>query len=328
MRRRALAMLCAAAPWQWPAPAAAAGGASDERSLFTRVLDRGRKMFGLDPLESAEAATPLAPNDTALVIQDMDRRNDAPLRGFDQYTSGWFVGPGHTMLGNDPRLKNGGKWFIDGYGSRFDLERRMTAIMPWVLVTDGKRHVAGNFRVELANVRLFMLQGSTRRWHSLGSSRGVFGDFYFKPSMSRSSGLRDLRIRSDGSVAIRMPDSSDLAFHGWWTKGRVAVPFDPADIRAVFVTMQGRLVVDDPGRPDDRDRAELLMQIGADYYQSLDFKWDGVPAPAVVSSRLKRLGNGWQAISAMTFNDVGRTDPPGRRGIDKAEFLENPPPFV
>ena len=261
-QRRNLTILLGLAPW---APVVADDG------VLSRILDGGRRLLGLGPTDGPPYP-PRVANDAAQVIDDMDRRNDAPLRGFEKYTSGWFVGPGHTMLGNDPRLKNGGQWFIDGYGSRFDLEQRMTAIMPWVLVTDGVRHAASNVRVELANVGLYLLQDSTRRWVPLGQSRGVYGDFYFKPSMSHSTGRRDIRVRSDGSSAIRMPDSPDLAFHGWWTLGRVALPFAPTDIRAAFVTMQGRLVVDDPARPDDRGRAELLMQVGADYYRSLDFK--------------------------------------------------------
>jgi hypothetical protein len=69
------------------------------------------------------------------------------------------------------------------------------------------------------------------------------------------------------------------------------------------------------------------MQIGADYYRSRESSWEGVPQPGVVSSRMKLVTDDWQTVSAMTFNDLGRTFPAGKRGIDKAEFLENLPPL-
>ena len=130
---------------------------------------------------------------------------------------------------------------------------------------------------------------------------------------------------SDGSADIGIPDAEDQIFHGWWTKGRTRIPFDPTDIRAVFISMQGRLVRL-PG-DDDKRPCELLMQIGADYYRTPNSTWDGVPQPGVAGSRLKLVTDEWQSVSAMTFNDVGRTFPAGKRGIDKAEFLDNPPPL-
>lgn len=305
----------------------ATGVGEQESGFFGRILDRTKKMMRIEAPDEASAAFAMADNSPKLVISDMANRNDAPLRGFERFTSGWYVGPGHTQLGNDPRLKNGGKWFLDSYGHQFDLEQHMTAIMPWVVIADGEKHQATNVQVQLANVKLFLLQGSTEKWVSLGSSRGVGGDFYFKPDLTRSSGLRKLRVKEDGSVAIGFPESRELVFHGWWTKGRIPIPFAPTDIRAVFVTMEGRLIQADPSLPDDRSEASLLMQIGADYYRSEDIPWAGVPAPAIVSSRFKLVTEKWQPISAMTFNDVGRTEPPGLRGISVDEFLENPPPL-
>ena len=51
----------------------------------------------------------------------------APLRGFEKFDTGWYVGPGHTLLGNDPRLRHGGKWFVDAFGDRFDLDKPLIA---------------------------------------------------------------------------------------------------------------------------------------------------------------------------------------------------------
>jgi hypothetical protein len=331
MRRRGVILGAAAIPGLLidkafgGSPDAASGAESDSGGMLARAMERARDLLGIE--RPARPPIPLAPIDAELVIADMGKLNDAPLRGFEKFDTGWYVGPGHTLLGNDPRLRNGGKWFVESFGERYDLDKPMTAIMPWIVIADGKRHSARNVRVQLANVRLFMLQDSTRKWVSLGSSRGVEGDFFFKPELARSSGKRELTVKNDGSVAIGIPESTDQIFHGWWTKGRVRIPFSPTDIRAVFVSMQGRLAPSESGKPEEHGKTELLMQIGADYYRTPDSNWDGVPQPGVVGSRLKLLTERWQSISAMTFNDVGRTFPPGKRGIDKAEFLENMPPL-
>lgn len=301
--------------------------AANDEGLFARAVKRAGDLLGIERSEKGMPRAPLAPIDVDLVISDMARMNDAPLRGFEKFDSGWYVGPGHTLLGNDPRLRNGGKWFIDAFGDRFDLDKPMTAIMPWVVIADGRQHAARDARVQLANVRLFLLQNSTRKWVSLGSSRGVEGDFFYKPELARSSGLRSLAVRKDGSADIGIPDAEDQIFHGWWTKGRTPIPFEPTDIRAVFISMQGRLVRPAHAGPGERRKCELLMQIGADYYRSRNSTWDGVPQPGVAASRMKLVTDDWQSISAMTFNDVGRTFPEGKRGIDKAEFLKNPPPL-
>jgi hypothetical protein len=298
-----------------------------EEGFFARTIAKVGGYIGVKPDEEGLPPLPVVKNSVELVLADMDKKNDALVPGYERFESGWYVGPGHTLLGNDPRLKNGGDWFTKSYGTRFDLEKRMTAAMPWILLADGKANQARNVKVQLANVRFYLLQNSTRKWISLGSSRGVAGDFYFKPELARSSGHRSLTRQCDGSTVVGMPQSGDQLFHGWWTKGRIDLPVSPDDIRAIYVSMQGRLVKADAAMADDRDKAEIMMQIGADYYQSREITWNGVPAPAIVGSRLKRLTGDWQAVNALTFNNVGRTDPPGDRGISREEFLQNPPPL-
>ena len=295
--------------------------------MFSRMFRQVTELVGGQRRPEALARVPLARNTPELVLSDMGRKNDARIPGYEKYESGWYVGPGHTLLGNDPRLKNGGDWFIKAYGDRFDLERRLTATMPWVVIAEGEANKARNAKVQLANIRFFFLRGSTREWVSAGTSAGVGGDFYFKPELARSTGFRSLTAHCDGSTLVGLPRSDNQLFHGWWNRGRVDIPVPLDDIRAVYVSMQGRLVVADEKAPDDLDKAQIMMQIGADYYPSREVGWNGVPAPAIVLSRLKLVTREWQPINALTFSDVGRTDPPGKRGISREEFLRNPPPL-
>ena len=102
------------------------------------------------------------------------------------------------------------------------------------------------------------------------------------------------------------------------------MPIDAADIDAVFVTVQARLVVDNPSLPDDRDAARLLFHVGADYYIDTNTNWT-VPQPGVGVSRAKRVTNEWQAFSLATFSNVGIQEPGG--GITEATFRAAPPPL-
>src|SRR5690606_29166663 len=128
--------------------------------MFSRLFRQVGELVGAPGRAEALPAIPLARNSTETVLEDMGRRNDARIPGYEKHTSGWYVGPGHTLLGNDPRLRNGGDWFRDSYGDRFDLDRRLTAAMPWIVLAEGDSNKAVNAKVQLANVRFFFLRGS------------------------------------------------------------------------------------------------------------------------------------------------------------------------
>ena len=114
----------------------------------------------------------------------------------------------------------------------------------------------------------------------------------------------------------------NLAWHGWWNLGRVAI--DPNDVDAVYVTLDARLTVDNTGIADDTNRAELGLQVGSDYYADTGSTWSSVN-PAVALSRTKRITANWQSFNMMTFSDVGVQEPGG--GISEASFRNAPPPL-
>jgi hypothetical protein len=75
---------------------------------------------------------------------------------------------------------------------------------------------------------------------------------------------------------------------------------------------------------DERWRAQLGLQVGADYYLEADTDYSGI-APNIGISRTKKLTDQWQAFSYTTLSDVGDQVPGG--GITEGEFRSAPPPL-
>lgn len=265
--------------------------------------------------------TPGTLNTIDTIVADMRLRNDLKLRGYEDKTVGWYVGPGYTYLGNDPRMTNSPKWFKEAFPQHIN-GRYMRALLPWLVIFDGVGHASKNTRVQMRNMRAYIRSRATGQWRSLGVSPGVSG--YDTPKATLLSGNvpENKRTLGDGSVEVKPPSDPKLTWHGWWNLGRVAI--DPADIEAVFVTVQARLTKDDPAGPDDRSTARLVLQVGADYYYDAKWQWT-VGAPAVAISRSKRITPEWQAFNMMTFSDVGEQEPGG--GITEAAFRASPPPL-
>ena len=260
-------------------------------------------------------------NSLDTIVNDMKLRNDLVLRGYESKTAGWYVGPGYVQMGNQARTSNMPQWFKNAYPHLIN-DNPLRAFLPWIVLFDGVGHAATNTRVHFRNVKAFYKSKRTGQWVSWGSSPGVSG--YATPKIGLFGGTvrEDKRVNSDGSVEVKPPTDPNLAWHGWWSRGRV--PIDAADIDAVFVTVQARLVVDNPSLPDDRDAARLLFHVGADYYIDTNTNWT-VPQPGVGVSRAKRVTNEWQAFSLATFSNVGIQEPGG--GITEATFRAAPPPL-
>ena len=271
------------------------------------------------PSLAQTARSPINSIDT--VVNDMKLKNDMVLRGYENMTSGWYVGPGYVMMGNDARLTNTPSWWKASNPGRATGDY-LRATLPWVVIFDGVGHNASNTRVHIRNFRAYYKSKSSGQWVSLGSSAGVGGAVYGKSSLFGATTPEDRRTNADGSSEVKPPADVNYAWHGWWGRGRVEI--NPTDIAALFVTLQARLVVDDPKLPDDRAKARYLVQIGNDYYKDTSTTWKFI-VPSAMTARSKRVTNDWQAFSATTFSDVGRQEPGG--GITEAAFRADPPPL-
>ena len=285
-----------------------------------------------NPDDTKPASNPAAGNRSAnsppinsvdTVISDMSLVNDMPLAGVPS-GPGWATGPGHVVMGNDPRGSRTPQWWTPA-NPRYKSKDYWTTVLPWFVVFDGVGHDASNTRVQIRNLKVFVKRRSDGQWTLVGSSTQVSGELYPKHLQGDATRKPDERNEPDGSTSVKAP-GGNLAYHGWCC-GKLTI--DAPDVAAVFVTLQARLITDRSDQPDDRQQARLLIQLGADYYPDRNTPVSAfAPAsynPGVGVSRAKRVTDTWRAFNFATL-DVGVQDP-GGAAIGVAEFRSEPPPL-
>jgi hypothetical protein len=261
-------------------------------------------------------------NSVDTIVNDMKLMNDLALAGVNR-SSGWATGPGHVIMGNDPRGSHTPSWFqVDN--SYFKSAAYWNAIIPWVVVFDGVGNDARNTRVQLRNMKLYMKSKSTGAWKLISSTPRVGGSNYPKSLQGSNVTDPDLRNESDGSVSV-LPPGGDLVFHGWGS----LTGLSGSDVGAIFLTIQARLVVNDSNGTDDRARAKYLVHVGGDYYPETSTRvtemGPGYFFPGIGVSRAKLVTKEWQALNFATI-DVGVEDPGGGT-ITEAQLRAAPPPL-
>jgi hypothetical protein len=261
-------------------------------------------------------------NTVDTIVSDMRRMNDMPLAGAPP-GPGWATGPGHVTMGNRPRGSATPSYW-QPTNRAFKSDDWWRVLLPWMVIFDGVGNGATNTRVEFRDLKAYYKSRKTGKW-ILISQGPIDGANYPKHLAGTRTVPPNQRTEPGGTVSVK-PAGGDVAFHGWCCGAK---PIDPPDVGAVHVTMQARLIVDDPGRPDDRDQAKYLVKVGADYYPTAttkiaEFSPTGYN-PAVGMSRFKTITRDWQSIS-MTTIDVGVEDPRGG-SITEAELRAAPPPL-
>jgi len=304
-----LLMVLAACSRGQTAAEAPAGALGDPPSAVI-----GRVPTDADP----SASTRL--NSLTTLITDMSLPNDLPLAGVPQ-KAGWAKGPGHVVMGNDPRGTRTPRWWQPA-DPRYKSAQWWTVLVPWFVVFDGEGHASVNTRVEVRRMQVFVLSRATGQWQSLARNGRIEGALYPKTLSGDAVENADVRPTADAGASIAVP-GGDRVFHGWCC-GRLNI--DAPDIGAVFVTLQARLLANGV---DDRAQARLLLQVGADYYPNAATLVSAfTPAaynPGVGLSRAKRLSADWQAFNFTTL-DVGVQDP-GGAAISETALRAVPPPL-
>ena len=257
------------------------------------------------------------------IVSDMRLKNDLPLAGAPK-GPGWTTGPGHVIMGNDPRGSRTPSWWVPA-NARYKSNSFWNVIFPWFVIFDGVGHEGINTRVQIRHMKVWIKSRRTGDWRLAGESIGVQGAHYAKHLQGSDTGRPDVRAEPDGSTAIR-PPGGQTAYHGWCC-GPATI--EGPDVAAVFVTLQARLVVDRRDRPDDRETSRYLVQVGADYYPDAKTQVAAFAPvafnPGIGLSRFKRVTSDWQAFNFATI-DVGVQDP-GGAAISVAELRGAPPPL-
>ena len=106
---------------------------------------------------------------------------------------------------------------------------------------------ATNTRVQIKNVRAYMLSKQDGKWHLLQDSKKVEGAAYREDYTDDVNKPADIRYEEDGSLSVKTSPGYNYHF---WHPGRAVI--EPNDIAGIFTTVQARLILDRPQQPDDR----------------------------------------------------------------------------
>ncbi len=256
-------------------------------------------------------------NSPDIVVSDMAKLNFHPLKAVDP-KYGFSKGPGYVVMGNDPRGVNTPDWHKKKYPHLVN-DKYWNWLLPWFVHFEGVGHAATNVRIQMRAMKVFAKSKSTGKWRQVNRSEEA-GAIICPHGSNYYHCERKGELRKEASGGVSARPINNFNFHGWWGSRE---KIDGADLAAIMVTLQARLIPDQLDKPDDRPKAKMLMQVGADYYRR-DDSADTV-LPAVGLSRVKFLTSQWQSYTMTTFSDVGIQEPGG--GISEKDFRANPPPL-
>jgi hypothetical protein len=169
---------------------------------------------------------------------------------------------------------------------------------------------ATNTRVQIRNIRAYMLSQRDGQWHPLQSSIKVEGAAYREDFAGDVNRPADIRYEPDGSISVKAGDGYN--FHFWPATGRASI--DPNDVAGILTTVQARLVIDNPQQANDIALARYVLSMGGDYWLNLTAGWDNWTTNGDIGiGKFKYVTAEWRAFNMST--------------LSSAQISQNPPPL-
>lgn len=187
--------------------------------------------------------------------------------------------------------------------------RSFRALTAWgQLYEEACGNPATNTRVHIRNLRAYMLSKRDHRWRLVQASTDVAGAAFREDFALNDAAPADIRKEADGGISVKAGGGRN--FHFWPSSNRADI--DPQDLAGVFVTVQARLVVDDPAQPDDQAQARYLLGAGGDYWKNRRARWSFWKTNhAIAIGRFKFVKPDWQSFNMCTLApDELRQNPP------------------
>ena len=163
-----------------------------------------------------------------------------------------------------------------------------------------------NTRFQIRNLQTWYLSKSDDRWHRWQRSSDLGGANYREDFVDDVNIPADIRQEGEG-ISSTIPPGYN--FHFWVNTGRVTI--DPADVAGVWSSVEARLILDDPNRRDDRDKAQMMMGVGSDYWKDLAAPWDQWKTNGDIGiGRFRFITNDWQQFNMHTLTEQQIRDNP------------------
>ncbi|MBN1559896.1 T9SS type A sorting domain-containing protein [candidate division KSB1 bacterium] len=193
-----------------------------------------------------------------------------------------------------------------------------TAAIAWGQLYEWKEgNPATNTRVQIRDMEMLYLSKADGQWRQLQKSILVQGSAYVEDFVGDVSKPADIRSEPDGSISVTA--GGGYNFHYWPSSGRVKIPEN--NVEGCFITVQCRLILDDPDGVDDRTDAKYLMGVGGDWWESLDAQWDNWTTNADMGiGRFRFVTPEWKGYNMISLPvDQVRDNPPPFAGSTKVE---------
>lgn len=183
------------------------------------------------------------------------------------------------------------------------------ASAPWWLIAPLTDNQATNTRIEVGNVLFYAHSKTTGTWNLLVSGTPQWANVYSYVNGTKKTRSVNKVINSSTGNPMYLGTTDVEYIHGGMNK----VAVRPADFDGVVNCVTARLAVDPVSGVDDTRLASYGMQMGMDWYPTLDFVISrDIPEvdylPAAQYSKFKRLTKNWQSFCSAPLN------PPGREG--------------
>ena len=186
--------------------------------------------------------------------------------------------------------------------------------LSWYAAFEAQGNAATNTRVQVKNIRMYILSQATRKWTLVDQVAAPWTD-KFNVVGTSYAGTQGFRQESTGGVSIK-PTYPQFD-HGY---GKVIRLADPSDVRAVFTAVDFKLVTDNAALPDDSAKAKYVVSVAGDYWPGSNDPADSWPwAPAMANGRHLLVTNNWRTTTMLVPNK--------NYGSTFEEIRSNPPPL-
>jgi hypothetical protein len=187
--------------------------------------------------------------------------------------------------------------------------------LSWFVALEGTGNAATNTRVEIRNLRHFILSQATRQWGQVSAVQRPYTDRYQLPKWNISGPVGE-RNESDGGLSFK--PAYPFFYHGYGVKAAIS----GVDVRGVYVSIEFRIIKDDPNGVDDTAQAVYAIEAGADYYYTVNTSPSSYPngsVPAAGNGRVLKGTTNWRKATLLVPNFS--------YGASYDEFRSNPPPL-
>lgn len=230
--------------------------------------------------------------------------------------------PAAVLMGTNPRP------YLTWWRPQGEFDKDWQHLFPWMVLFEAADHAATNVGVRITSP---VFEGFRQgEWEVLAQAATASTFFAASKENVESKGDSKLEIRTvDGALEVKYTPNLPYAIHGLWGG------FRQIDVRAYegfYTQMVAQLVVWDERKPDDRDKARLMLQVGADLYPEPTsysvLKPRGLSVlPGVFISRQRRVTNEPKVFGMANLDNVrsDNSNSPKVASMSVARFLQFPP---